>query len=125
GRQPPAAGAGRGEGMVVDLTPRHRGSPLIEQAGQRPDQPGLALAALAEQDRVVPGQECTLQVREYGLAEPDDPGEPLVACTHPGQQVAPDLVFDRQVGVTALAQFRDRGDRGAGGSACAGTGLAV
>ncbi len=63
GGEPAAAGAHRLVGMVVDLAPFDRGCPLVKQFGKRPDQAGLALAALAEQHRVVPGEQCPLQVR--------------------------------------------------------------
>ena len=53
--------------------------PLVEQADDRADQPGLALAALAEQDDVVPGEQGALEVGQHGLVEADDAGEPVVA----------------------------------------------
>ena len=45
----------------------------------RADQPGLALAALAEQDDVVPGEQRPLEVGQHGLVEPDDAGEARLA----------------------------------------------
>src|ERR1700722_15178609 len=45
----PAPGADRRIRVIVDLAPGDDRRPLIEEAGQRPDQPGLALAALAEE----------------------------------------------------------------------------
>ena len=61
--------------MVVDLAALDGRSPLVEQPAEGADKPGLALAALPEQDDVVPGDEGALEVRQDGLAESDDAGE--------------------------------------------------
>ena len=53
GVQPPAARAHRRLRVVVDLAAVDDGRPLVEQRHQGADQPGLALAALAEQHHVV------------------------------------------------------------------------
>src|ERR1017187_3272790 len=93
-RQPAAPAADRGDRMVVDLAAGDHRRPLVEQAGQGADQPGLALAALAEQDNVVTGDQRPLQVREYGIAESEDAGKRIAAGPQPGQQVLPYLVLD-------------------------------
>jgi hypothetical protein len=54
----------------------------------------LALAALAQQDDVVPGDDGALQVGQYRLAEADDAGEGILTCAHPLQQVMPQLLLD-------------------------------
>jgi hypothetical protein len=107
--QPPAPGTHRHVRVVVDLASGHRGRPLVEQPDQGPDQPGLTLAALAEQDHVVTGQQGPLEVREHRVPEADDPGETVLAGPHPGQQVLPDLLFDAPVHVAVRAQFTQRG----------------
>src|SRR5580704_11435332 len=84
GGQPAAPGADRSVRVVVDLAAFDCGRPLVEQAGERPDQAGLALAALPEQDHVVPGDDGPLQVRQDGLAEADDPGEGILTGAQPG-----------------------------------------
>jgi hypothetical protein len=58
---------------------QHRG-PLVEQAGQRADQPGLALAALAEQHQVVTGEQGPLHLRQHGVLEAEDAGERRLAA---------------------------------------------
>ena len=112
--EPTAPRAGRLVGMVVDLAARDGRRPLVEQPGQGADQPGLTLAALAEQDDVVPGDQGTLEVGQDGLAEPDDAGEGILARPHHGEQVVPDLFLDAAVRVAAGAQLL-RGWRGLAG----------
>ena len=80
--------------MVVDLAAGDRRGPLVEQAGERADQARLALAALPEQDHVVPGDDGPLQVGQDRLAEADDPGEGILAGAHPGEQVPPHFRLD-------------------------------
>src|SRR5205823_9810076 len=69
------------------------------------DQPGLTLAALAEQDDVMPGDQGALEMGQDALAEPDDAGEGVLARPHHGEQVVPDLFLDAAVLVAAGAQF--------------------
>ena len=89
--------------MVVDLAALDGRGPLIEQPGQGPDQPGLTLAAFAEQDDVVPGDQGPLEVGQDGLVEPDDAGEGILSGPHHGEQVLPYLCLDAAVYVTARA----------------------
>src|SRR5262249_24016963 len=91
--------------MVVDLASGDGGGPLVEQAGQRPDQPGLTLAALAEQDDVVSGDQSPLQVRADRVVEAQDAGEWILGSPQPGDQVLPHLVLDAAVAVAARAQL--------------------
>jgi hypothetical protein len=105
GGQAAAPRADRGERMVVDLASGDGGRPLVEQAGERADQPRLALAALAEQDHVVPGDDGALQVRQDGLAEADDAGKGILAGPHPGEQVPPDFRLYARELVIAGAEF--------------------
>ncbi len=109
GGQPAAPRAGRLVRMVVDLAARDGRRPLVEQPGQGADQPGLTLAALAEQDDVVPGDQGTLEVGQDGLAEPDDAGKGIPTRPHHGEQVVPDLFLDAAVRVAAGAQRSDGG----------------
>ena len=109
GGEPAAPGAGRLVGVVVDLAARDDRRPLVEQPGEGADQPGLALAALAEQDDVVPGEQGPLELGQDGLAEPDDAGEGVLARPHPGEQVVPDLFLDAAVRVAAGAQLAEGG----------------
>ena len=68
--------------------------PLVEQAGQCPQQPRLALAALAEQHDVVAGDQGPLQLRKHGVLEPQDARPHVAALGQRGQQVLPNLGFD-------------------------------
>ena len=70
-----AADADRRVRVVVDLAAGDLGTPLVEQADQGAHQPGLALAALAEQHQVVAGQQGGLQLGQHGVVEADDAGE--------------------------------------------------
>src|SRR5579863_4202031 len=97
--------------MVVDLAALHGWGPLVEQPGQGADQPGLTLAALPEQDDVVPRDQGPLEVGQDGLAEPDDAGERVPPGPHHGEQVVPDLVFDAAVLVTACTQLAQGSSR--------------
>jgi len=92
--QAAASGADRRVRMVVDLASGDHRRPFIEQAGQSTDQPGLALAALAEQDDVVPRNQGALQMRQDRLTEPEDAGKGIFARAQPGEQVLPHLVLD-------------------------------
>ena len=55
--------ADRGVRIVVDLAAGDDRHPLVEQAGERADDARLGLAALAEEDDVVTGEQCVLQLR--------------------------------------------------------------
>ena len=81
--------------------------PLVEQAGEGADQPGLALAALAEQDEVVAGEQRALEVGQDGVVEADDAGETGLAGAQPGEQVVADLGLDGAVDVAARAQLAE------------------
>ena len=63
----------------------------------------------------MPGDQGPLEVRQDGLAEPDDAGKPILARPHHGEQVVPDLFLDAAVRVAAGAQL---GEGGGGWGAC-------
>ena len=91
----------------------HRG-PLVEQLDQRADQPGLALAALAEQHHVVAGQDRPLDLGQHRVVVADDAGEARLTGAHPGQQVVAQLLLDRAVDVAGGAQLADGAGQVAG-----------
>ena len=64
---------------------------------QGADQPGLALAALAEQHQVVAGEQGPLDLGQDGVVVADDAGEGRLAGAHPGEQVGAELLLDRAV----------------------------
>ena len=80
--------------MVVDLAAGDDRGPLVEQADQRADQPGLALPALAEQHDVVAGQHGALDLGQHRLVEADDAGEALLAAAAGARAGCPQLGFD-------------------------------
>ena len=83
----PTPGTDRGRGLVVDLAAGHDGQPLVEESDQRAHESGLALAALAEQDEVVPGQDGSLDLRPDGVLEAHDAGQGRRTVTKASQQV--------------------------------------
>ncbi len=65
--------------VVVDLAAGDDRHPLVEQLGERADHARLRLAALAEEDHVVTGDERVLELREHGLLVADDAVDELLA----------------------------------------------
>ena len=94
-------------GMLAEFgAPDHRG-PLVEQADQCPQQPGLALTALTEEHEVVARDQRPLQLRQHGVVEAQDSRPDLVTFGQPGQQVFPDFLFDSPFTVPGGTQFAD------------------
>ena len=58
--------------VVVDLAAGDDRHPLVEQAGERADDAGLGLAALAEEDHVVPGEQRVLELRHDRVLVAED-----------------------------------------------------
>src|SRR4029077_17951587 len=90
--------------------------PFVEQADERAHEPGLALAALAQKDDVVPGEQGALQLGYDGVVEADDAGERGFAGAEAAEQVGTDLLLDGSSGVTGVAEFAERGWRRRRGS---------
>nr|BFE83629.1 hypothetical protein GCM10020093_062300 [Planobispora longispora] len=91
--------------MVVDLAAVHDRGPLVEQPGDGADEPGLALAALAQQDEVVPGEKRPLQLGQDGVVEADDAREPRLPRPEAGQEVLADLGLDGAVDMATRAKL--------------------
>ena len=73
GAQPPAADARRAAcGSSWISQPATTGLHSSSSADQRAHQPGLALAALAEQHEVVAGEQRRLELGQHGVVEADD-----------------------------------------------------
>src|SRR5690606_12149837 len=100
-----AASAGGRVRVVVDLAAVDDRGPLVEEPGDGADEPGLALAALTEQDQVVTGEQRPFEMGQDSVVEAHDAREPGFACTEPGQQVLADLGFDGAMNVAALSQL--------------------
>ena len=100
------------EWVVVDLRPRDNRDRLIEQVDQAPRQSGLGLAALAEQDDVLPGQDRVFDLRNDCPVVANDAREELIAPSQPGNEVLAHLFTDRAgsvSGFTELAKGRGPG----------------
>ena len=108
--KPLTARAHRRVGVIVDLAPLDSRRPVVEQPGQRPDESGLALAALAEQDHVVTRDDRALQVRQHGLAEADDAGKRVPTGAHRLEEVVPQLLLDGAKLVPAGPELSQRAD---------------
>ena len=87
------AGDGR-VGIVVDLAAGDDRHPLVEEAGERADHARLRLAALAEEDDVVAGEEGVLELREHGLLVAEHALEQRLAGRDAGHGVGADLLLD-------------------------------
>ena len=102
--------------VLVELAADEHRRPLVEQADQGADQAGLALAALAEQDEVVTGDERPLDLGEHGVLEADHAGQAGLAPAEPGQQVAAQLGLDRAEDGAAVAELAEGGGGGGRGA---------
>jgi hypothetical protein len=100
--------------VLVQLGAGDVGRPLVEQIDQAPDQPGLALAPLAEQDHVVAGEQRPLDLGQHGVVVADDAGEARRAGAQPVEQVVAELLFHGAELVPGGAQLTD-GARKIGG----------
>ena len=82
-------------GIIVNLASRNDGNRVIEKFGQRAKDAALRLAAQAEQDEVVPGQNRVDDLRDDGVFVSDDAGKERGLRAEPCDQVLPDLVLHR------------------------------
>ena len=87
--------ADRGVRIVVDLAAGDDRHPLVEQTGERADDACLGLAALAEEDHVVTGQQSVLQLRHDGVLVAEHTFEQRLTGGDPRDGVATDLLFHR------------------------------
>ena len=85
----------------------HRG-PLVEQARQGAQDPRLALAPLAEQHDVVPGDERALELRHDRVLEAVQAGPGIVALAEGRKEIGADLDPHRRVDVAGGAKLADR-----------------
>ena len=94
--------------VVVDLAAGDDRHPLVEQAGQRADDAGLRLTALAQEDDVVAGEQGVLELREDGLLVAEDAVEQRLTGGDAGDGVGPDLFLDRARPPAGLPELTDR-----------------
>ena len=106
---PAAHRAGDGvEGVLVDGGAGEDGHPLVEEVGELAGDAGFRLAAEAEQDEIVAGQQGVDDLGDDGFLVADDPLEERAVLPQSFQQVLTDLVFDRSRTVPRSLQFTDR-----------------
>ena len=109
-----AVGAERRQRIVVDLAARHHRDRLVQQVGERAQDAALRLAAQAEQDEVVAGQDRVDDLRHDGLVVADDAGEQGFLLPQPGDEVFADFVFDVTPGEAASLDSRTEFGEGRG-----------
>jgi hypothetical protein len=119
GRQPgPARGADGIERVIVDVTARHDRDLRVEQGHERAHQAGLRLAAQAEENEVVAGEQRVHQLRDHRVVVADDAGKERFAGAQLLNQVRANFLVHRPVRhVTALdraAELANRGNLGSG-----------
>src|SRR6267154_87244 len=95
-RQLHASTANRRKRIVKDLAARKRRRVLVEQAGQRADDPRLRLPALAEKNHVMTGEHAVFDLRDYGFLVADDSRQDLLAAPQPREQILAHLHPHRQ-----------------------------
>lgn len=100
-----AAYAHRGVRVIVDLAARDDRRPLVQEAAERADQPGLALTALAQEDEVVPGDQGAFEVGQDGVVESDDARKTWLAGAEAGKEVVAYLGLHRPVDMTTGAEL--------------------
>ena len=107
----PAAGLGRDrlERVLAELGAVDDRGPLVQQADQRAQQAGLALAALAEQHDVVAGDQRPLELGDHRGLEAVQAGPRVLPGGQLRQQVAADLRSQGRELVAALAELSDGG----------------
>lgn len=99
--------------MLVQFRPLDNRRPLIEQPGQRAQEPCLALSPLAEQDNVMAGEQGALKLGQDGSAKTVHPRPWIAASSKRGKQVVADLVAQILTDVAGCTQFSYGEDFGA------------
>ena len=107
GDQTPARLADRGEGVVAQVAARQGGDGLVEQFDELAQEPRLALAARAEQEQVVAGEDGVNHLGQYRVVVADQAGQDRLAPAELAEEVAPHLLLDRDGAVARRAERAD------------------
>ena len=99
--------ADRRERVVVDLAAGERRQLLVEQLDQQPRDPRLGLAALAEEDDVLAGEDRVLDLRDDRLVVADDAGQERLAAREARDEVVAHLLLDRFALPATVAEVAD------------------
>ncbi len=91
-----AVGGNGVEGVVVDFTAGNDGEPFVEEVGEHAEDAGFGLAAEAEEEDVVLGEDGVDELGDDGVAVADDSGEEGigVAFLEVGDDVFAEFIFD-------------------------------
>src|SRR5206468_6558741 len=94
----------RGERVVVDLAAGYRRHLVVEQLDQETRHPGFGLAALAQEDDVLAGEDRVLDLRQHAFLVADDAPEESRALLEPRDQVVAQLLLHRLRLIPARSQ---------------------
>jgi hypothetical protein len=108
----PAGPADRRVGVVVDLAAGDGGRLRVQELDETARDPRLRLAALAQEDEVVAGEDGVLHLRDHRLLVADDAGEEGLPVTQAVDQVLAELLLHRADAVPARAELADGGGLG-------------
>ena len=97
----------RVERVVVDLAAGDDRHPLVEQVHERADDARLRLAALAEEDDVVAGEQRVRELRHDGVLVTDDAVDERLAREQLAHRVGAELLLDRPRHPAAAAKFSE------------------
>ncbi len=95
GHQPLPPGRDRIERIVIQLAAGQAGDLVVQELDQRAQDAGLGLAAQAEQDEVVPGQQRVDDAGDDGALVAQDLRKELLSGRQPAAQVGAHLLFYR------------------------------
>ena len=93
--------------VVVDLAAGDDRHPLVEQADERADDARLRLAALAEEDHVVAGEQRVRQLRKHGVVVADHAFDERTFLGEGAYRVRTNLFLDGTRLPTAGAQVSE------------------
>ena len=93
------------ERIVVDLGAGDDRDGVVEQVDELAEHPRLGLAAQAEEEHVVLGEDRVADLRDHRLFVAEDAGKQRLARLELGDQVAPHLVLDRLDPIPARLQL--------------------
>ena len=94
GNELPALAAHRGKRIVVGVRACDDGDLLVEEAHEAAENPRFRLAAEAQEDEIVPGEQGVHQAGDDGGVVADDAGKQLLTGAEHADQIVAHLVLD-------------------------------
>src|SRR4029077_3643278 len=107
-----AASADRTERMIVHLAAGDGRDGLVKEVDDRANEPGLRLAALAQEDQIVPREDAPFETGQDRVVESEDPREELLAELEPVEEVGAELLLDGAVRIPGGPEFAESGRLG-------------